>query len=162
MKTTIALLLFMNMIILGCDNMKDTIDIDNGSIQTELGILPKLISLPRQPVTVKWMTEKVRRDESALTVLLKFNEMDYNYIINHSQPLKRKTNDMMWPKLYDKWLPEDAKTGIEAKLVGDVYELIGIRGLEANLFSNPDLSSYIHGSITPLKNDYILVVLYAM
>jgi hypothetical protein len=164
MKVIITLLFALNIILLGCNDMKETSNekIDYGSIQTEIGILPKLISLPRQPVLVKWKIEKNHGNDSVLYVLFKFNENDFKYIKDHSLSFEHKKNETLWTEFYDKWLPEDAKTGIAIKLVGEAYELIGIVGRKANLFANPDLSSYIHGGITPLKNGYISVALETM
>lgn len=136
------------------------------STQTEIGILSKLISLPRQPELVKWKIENKHGNDSALLALLKFNEKDYEFIIKNSEPSKRTTNET-WPiEFYDNWLPEDAKSGIKVKIVeqvyGQGYEMIGIIRMEANLFANPKLSAYIHGAMTPLKNGYISVQLQTM
>jgi hypothetical protein len=164
MKAIITLLLTINIIFLGCDDMKDTSKkkIDYGSIQTEIGILPKLISLPRQPLLVKWKIYNKHGNDSALLALLKFNEKDYDFIIKNSKTSKRKTNETWLIETYDKWLPEDVRSGIKVKIVGQSYELIGISRLEANLFANPKRSSYIHGAIIPLKNGYISVNLFTM
>jgi hypothetical protein len=140
--------------------------IEYGSIQTEIGILSKLISLPRQPILVKWKIENNHGNDSALLALLKFNEKDYDFIIKNSEPSKRKTHEI-WPiEIYDSWLPDDAKFGIEVKIVeqayGQGYEMIGIFRMEANLFANPEFSAYMHGGITPLKNGYISLELQTM
>ncbi len=87
-------------------------------------------------------------------------------IIKNSEPSKRKTHEI-WPiEIYDSWLPDDAKFGIEVKIVeqayGQGYEMIGIFRMEANLFANPEFSAYMHGGITPLKNGYISLELQTM
>jgi hypothetical protein len=165
MKTMTILLIVASMLLLGCDNMTENNMIKTESIHTEIGILPKLISLPRQPVSVKWRREQFHRD-FLLLALLKFTESDYNYIIENSQTFEGKGNRFMAPETYDNWLPDDAKSGIIAKPLTaagvTAYELIGITPLKANLFANRDLSSYIHGSITPLRNGYILIGLQTM
>jgi hypothetical protein len=165
MKTMTIYFIFASMLLMGCDDMTENNKIKPESIHTEIGILSKLISLPRQPVSVKWKTERYHQD-SSLLALLKFKEVDYNYIVENSQTFGSKINRIMSPEIYDKWLPDDAKSGITVKPFSatgvTAYELIGITQLKANLFANRDLSPYLQGRITPLKNGYILISLSTM
>lgn len=163
MKTRTILVVLICIILLGCDNMAETNKSKNNEIQTELGILPKLISLPKQPVSVKWrLTENLERRTGYLVALLKFKESDYKYILDNSQSFENKINAKILIEIYDKWLPDDAKTCINVKFNGELYELIGIFGLKPNLFNKTQFSPYIHGEITPLDNGYICVVLASM
>ena len=150
---------------------------DNGAVHTELGLLPKLISLPRQPVSVIWrLTEDHERNQGCLSAVLKFKKSDYEYILGNSRPFEKKDNAKILSEVYDKWLPDDAKAGIEIKPTGDVYEIIGttpkltgelyvvigVSSLQPNLFADAERSPYIMGEITPLKNDFIYVELASM
>lgn len=149
--------------LLGCDNMAETNESENKEIQIELGILPKLMSLPKQPVSVKWrLTENLEQGTGYLVALLKFKESDYKYIVDNSPPFENKINAKILIEIYDKWLPDDAKTGINNKFNRELYELIGIFGLKPNLFNKTQLSPYIHGEIIPLNNGYIWVELSSM
>jgi hypothetical protein len=166
MKLTTILLIFASMLLLGCDIMTESNKKKPEGIHKEIGILPKLISLPRQPISVKWKRKQFHRD-FLLIALLGFTESDYKYIIENSNPLESKVNRIISPEIYDKWLPDEAKSGITVKPFSTAagataYELFGIYSLHPNLFANPQLSSYIHGYITPLKKGYILVLLQTM
>lgn len=149
----------------------------NEEIQTELGILSKLISLPKQPVSVKWrLNENQERRQGYLAVLLEFKASDYAYILENSRPFDLKNNARILSEIYEKWLPDHAKTGIEIKptgdsyeiigttekLTGEIYEVIGVSPLQPNLFADAERSSYIEGEITPLKNGFIFVGLSSL
>ncbi len=169
MKIQAIVFLLICMILFGCkndSNRRNPSELDKfdyNKIQTELGVLPKLMSLPKQPLSVKWnISENSKHGTGFLVALFKFLESDYKYILDNSHPFENKVNDRINIEYYDKWLPSDAKISIRTKTNGEVYELIGIFGFKPNLFTKTQLSPYIHGNIIPLNNGYIWVELYTM
>ncbi len=172
MKTLTVLLIFASTLLSGCDEMTElllsgdlsgTRNKHSKSFYTEIGILPQLISMPRQPVAAKWEIERYYQDDS-LVALLKFTESDYKYVIENSMPYETIAEGKVSAEVYDQWLPDDAKSGITVKpfqsMGVSAYELIGINRQQANLFTDPKRSSFCDGFIIPLKNGYILAFLY--
>jgi hypothetical protein len=144
----------------GCDN---TAEPTRPIVHDELGILPKLISLPKQPISVKWqLDESPEKNTGSLRALLEFSPQDKVFILENSPKFDSKQNDRISIELFDAWLPERAKDSIEARLVDGMYELSGVMALKPDLFTRTDLSPYVNGSVTPLSGGYILVSLYAL
>jgi hypothetical protein len=147
----------------GCDNTVSTTEPTRPIVHDELGILPKLISLPKQPISVKWqLDEHPEKNTGNLLALLEFSPQNKIFIIENSPEFDSKQNDRLRVELFDAWLPERAKDGIEVRVVDGAYELSGVRGFKPDLFTRTDLSPYVNGCITPLSGGYILVSLYAM
>jgi hypothetical protein len=156
-------LVFLLMMLSGCDNTVSTIEPKNIVVHNELGILPKLISLPKQPLSVKWQVDESReRNTGSLRALLEFSVKDKASIMENSPPFDIESNDRINAEFYDTWLPDTAKVNIKTEMVGEMYELSGITAHQADLFTKTDLSAYVNGSITPLSGGYILVSLYSM
>lgn len=131
-------------------------------IQTELGVLPKLISLPKQPIAVRWLPPSEQLPDSSLDALLKFSSDDYAYILDHSQP-GAATRNVQLPKEYvEAWVPAEVRAKIEKTVHQDLVELHGIHQREPDIFTQTQLSPYIHGSFIPLGDGYILLNLYSM
>lgn len=133
-------------------------------IQKTFGNLPKLMSLPRQPVSVMWQcNEDQKRGDGILSALLKFSDDDYAFILENSQSYDQKINAKMLSEHFNQWLPDDAKKDITVQPYGEgLYELTGIFGKKPNLFTETQLSPYIHGGIIPLHHGYIYISLYSM
>jgi hypothetical protein len=157
------LVFFIIFMLSGCDNTVSTTEPMNITVYDELGILPKLISLPKQPLSVKWQVdESSERSTGSLRALLEFSAPDKAYILENSPQFDSISNDRINAEFYDAWLPDSAKTSIKTQAVDDMYELSGIVALKADLFTKAELSPYVNGSITPLSGGYILVSLYAL
>ena len=142
----------------GCDNSGTAMKTEK---HNELGMLPKLLSLPRQPLSVKWTIEE-STDRGSLRALLQFSAADKTFILNNSPEFEIKTNDRLDAELFDSWLPEEARAEIETQRQGDEYELLGVVPLQPDLFTQNEMSPYVNGSVTPLGDGYVLVWLYAM
>ncbi len=156
-------LVFVLLILSGCDSVVSTTEPMNIIVHEEMGILPKLISLPKQPISVKWQVdESSERNTGSLRALLEFSATDKAAILANSPEFDSKSNDRINAEFYDTWLPDSAKTNIQKQSVGDMYELSGIMPLKADLFTSAELSPYVNGSITPLSGGYILISLYAI
>lgn len=156
-------LVLILLILLGCDNTVSTTESTNITVNHELGILPKLISLPKQPLSVKWQVDETReKGTGSLRALLEYSAEDKTFVLESSPMFDNKTDDRINAKFYDTWLPDSAKENINIQLVDDMYELSGITPLRADLFTKTDYSPYVNGSITPLSGGYILVSLFAM
>lgn len=156
--------LLLVLILIGCDNMNSsTNESANIEIRTELGILPKLISLPRQPLSVKWeIRESKEKGTGYLRALLEFNPEDSQYIIENSKHFESQTNDRINVEFYEEWLPEKIKSDLSIMQEDKTYVLLGVKALQPNLFIQTKLSPYVNGSITPFTHGYILVSLYSM
>lgn len=156
-------LVFILLILSGCDNTVSTTEPMKLTSHDEIGILPKLISLPKEPLSVKWQVdESSENNTGSLRALLEFSAKDKATILENSPEFDSKSNDRINAEFYDTWLPDSAKANIKTQPVDDMYELSGIMSLRADLFSKAELSPYVNGSITPLSGGYILVSLYAM
>jgi len=168
-KNTIRLKLFVLLIallIFGCDE-KMTVSTQQNTnlnqIHTDIGILNKLISLPKEPISVRWeLDESPERDNGSLNVLLEFTNTDKKFILNNSDSFEKQQNDLINTVFYQNWLPEKSKKGIRTKAIKNNYELLNVIPLQPNLFNKTDLSPYVNGSITPLSNGFIFLSLYAM
>ena len=130
-------------------------------VHTEVGILNKLISIPAEPITVKWEINE-SKETGSLRALLKFKDEDKLHILKNSASFDKLENDTLDSESCEQWLPEDAKVGIETKKNGSAYTLIDVIAIQPNLFTQTELSPYVNGSITPLSGGYILVSLYSM
>jgi hypothetical protein len=126
----------------------------------ELGVLPKLISLPREPIAAKWEVEE-NKQAGTLRALLKFSAADYEHIVRESETFDRRGNEILDAAMFD-WIDEEAKHGIEATRDGSSVELVDVEPRRANLFSRAELSPYVNGKITPLADGFVLVAMYAM
>jgi hypothetical protein len=156
-------LAFCVLLLSGCDNTVSTPEPMSPVVHDELGILPKLISLPKQPISVKWQVdESPEQNTGSLRALLEFSPQDKLSIIESSPEFDSKEDDRISAELFNVWLPESAKANIKTRAVEDMYELSGIMALKPDLFTRTDLSPYVNGSITPLSGGYILVSLYAL
>ena len=111
------LILLIVIFIFGCDEkMPAATTQSSNQIHTEIGILNKLISLPKEPLSVKWeLNESKETGTGYLNVLLEFNDGDKAYILNNSEAFETQRNDKMEMKFYRDWLPEKAKNDIETK-----------------------------------------------
>ena len=158
------ILLLMPLILIGCDNqMPASSEQSNNKIQTEIGILNKLISIPAEPLSVKWeINESKERGTGSLRALLEFSVQDKLDILKKSNAFDNKTNDRIDANFYDTWLPAESKESVRTELVSGSYELKDILALQPDLFTQTELSPYVNGSITPLSGGYILVSLYSM
>lgn len=151
------------LILTACDETSTPVEPERVFTSTDRVLLAKFISLPRQPVSVKWeVVEIPARGTGSLTALLEFTAKDKRYITNNSKPFELQVNDRINAEFYDTWLPVVAKSDIKVSLQGDSYELHGVPSFQPDMFTNTALSPYVNGSITPLATGYILVSLYSM
>lgn len=156
------LILIIAAIATGCDKDMKT-EQSTSTINTELGILPKLISLPKQPKKVLWqVTEQKGKDNGTLVALLSFSDADYDYIVQKSQTTEANIDDVMDGDFYEKWVPEKLRQQIKIQKNGDRVELIGIKRMKPDLFTQAEISPFKNGSVTPLGEGYLLVSLYSM
>lgn len=161
-KTIFSLIIIL--LIFGCEK-EMTVAKEEKTIQihTEMGVLDKLISLPKKPIAVKWsIDESSSQGSGNLTVLLEFTETDKKYLVENSKAFEKERNDKIDVDFYNNWLPEEAKKSIKTKTINGNYELIDIKALQPNLFNKTELSPYVNGSITPLNHGFILLSLYSM
>ncbi len=157
------LILIVGILLTGCENEivseKETLT----KMNIELGILTKLISLPKQPVKVLWeVDEKQGNDNSSLVALLAFTKDDYAYIVSNSPMTEAKINDLMDIDFYEKWVPAQIQDAIKTENREGSYELMGIKRLLPELFTQAKLSPFKNGSVTPLGQGYVLISLYTM
>jgi hypothetical protein len=132
------------------------------TVEHELGVLPKLISLPRTPTWVKWQNDaRAGGQAGRLRVLLRFSPEDHAYVVEHSKLFERRGNELLDPVEFA-WIDEAAKVGIETAERRGRVELLGVEPRQANLFAEAELSPYVNGKLTPLPDGYIFVSMYAM
>ncbi len=146
----------------GCEDRMSDPQASSTQVNTELGTLPGLISLPKQPIEVRWeVIEQAQGEAGMLRVLLRYSEEDYAAVVEGSETFESKTNDRINPVIYDDWIIAPAKEGIEVVTKGRYYELVDVQPRKANLFWNAERSPYVDGRVSPLRNGYIYVAMRA-
>jgi hypothetical protein len=126
----------------------------------ELGILPKLVSLPREPMSAKWEVDERPGKASKLRALLRYSPDDYEHILEHSEVFDRRDNELLSPDDYE-WIDAAAREGVESRPKGRWIELVGVEPRKGTLFGRAPRSPYVNGKITPLPNGYIFVLMSA-
>jgi len=151
MLTRYLLIILLCTLFSGCDvEMNNETAIIN-KINTDLGILPKLMSLPKQPLHVKWeVNEEDNKDNGTLVALLHYSADDYRYIMENSRALEANNNDRMPVEFYKKWVPIKLRDSIKVEEKDNTYELMGIKPLDPGLFRSTGPSPYVNGNVTPL------------
>ncbi len=101
------ILLLIPLLLIGCDNQIPALSEQlNNKIQTETGILNKLISIPAKALSVKWqISESKEKGTASLRVLLEFNEQDKQDILKKSNAFESKPNDRISADFYETRLP---------------------------------------------------------
>ena len=147
----------------GCENQMPNEKSPTPEVNVELGALPKLITLPKGPTEVRWeVLERAQGQAATLRALLRFSEEDYAAIVADSEVYDQRGNARIDRDVYDAWIIDAAKAGIEAREKGSrYYELVGVEPRKANLFWNAELSPYVNGRITPLQDGYVFVSMQA-
>lgn len=149
--------------ITGCDNkMNSSSKSEKINVSYEMGLLPKLMSIPGKPLSVKWQVGETRENSGNLVALLEYSVEDKQNILNNSNKFENPSSDSINAEFYDSWIPDAAKKGIEIEKMDDAYKLKEVIPLLPNLFTQTELSPYVNGSITPLADGYIFVALYSM
>lgn len=164
MRLKIFIFLWLIFLLNGCDNDMNNDNKATAKTETELGILPKLISLPKEPLKVKWeVSDQESTDAGSLVALLQYTISDYNSIIDGSQPFEANRYERMDSAFYENWVPQEIRKTINTLPIdNDMLELQNIIPLKPDLFTQTKLSPFVNGSITPLGDGFILVSLYSM
>jgi hypothetical protein len=159
-------LLLVTLLLLGCEEDMETEIKNEQVINTELGALPKLMSLPKIPEKVKWEIdengENGDRDSGGLSALLYYTQENYDYIVNNSPSFESPGNVNLQADFYKKWVPRSLQESIKTIAKNDSFELVGVIPLQSGLFTKTELSPYVNGSVIPLGDGYVLVSLYSM
>jgi len=145
----------------GCDNKMNSKS-EKMNISHDMGLLPKLMSIPGTPLSVKWQLDESRENSGSLEALLEYSVEDKKYILDNSNKFENPSPDRINAEFYDSWIPKNAKKDIEVNKLDNVYELKEVIPLLPNLFTQTELSPYVNGSITPLAGGYIFISLYSM
>jgi len=147
----------------GCDGAAEkTSSAEKIQVSYEPGLLPKLMSIPGKPISVKWQIDESKFNAGSLIALLEYSAEDKLYILKNSHAYENISHDRIGAGFYDSWIPASAKKGIEVIKHDSVYELKGVIPVLPNLFTRTELSPYVNGRVTPLAGGYILVSLYSM
>lgn len=165
MKILAVFFLLFAVLIEGCGNEMKTEDSANTykGVQTELGFLPKLINLPKAPLSVKWeVIEDEGRDTGRLFALLGFTEGDYDGIVKACPPFEAGGADSLSPELFERWVPEALKNRLNTKKNGGRIELLNVRRLKPDLFVDPGRSPFVNGRVLPLGDGYLFIHLHSM
>lgn len=132
-------------------------------IHDELGLLPQLISLPEQPIAVRWQEpDPSNRERANLIALLKFAPQDYEEIVGSSPNFDTITDERLPEKVFDQWVDESIAAHLTTEKDHGVVTLRGVHALKPNLFTKAEASPFVNGSITPLGKGYILLILSSM
>jgi len=156
-KFNYIIVIIISILLIGCDKVTapDTVKSEH-KIHYELGILPKIMSMPAIPLKVKWQLSGDR----SLYALLTYSPEDYKFIIENSTPFEVVNNTRLDATFYRDWLENKIKLNVIYH--NDSYEIIGAYDTQPNLFIQAEHSPFVNGSALPLGNGIILVSLYAM
>lgn len=157
MRSLPPFVLLVLLLLVGC---KEVMEENTSSAHTELGMLPKLITLPKPPVSVKWVVREHpfdggRVDDAQLTALLKFTPKDYQYIIEHSREYGATAETSMAERFLSQSVPMSDSSATSKKLRNREFD--GFPPKEPNLFVVGIKSPYAKGKIYPLGDGYIIV-----
>lgn len=131
--------------------------------RSELGALESLVSLPRKPETIRWENDDSKTgDNSSLIVLMHFSAEDYKFIIENSRKFEVQNDELVDKAFYERWLKERLPSTVQVTSQGDFVILQDIHAMEPNLFTQADLSPYIHGRMIPLGEGHVVLSLYTM
>ena len=163
MKYSTYLFIFFFSLLLGCEE-STPVEIEKTiEIHTALAHLPKLMSLPKPPLTVKWqINDKVHHDSGTLYALLNYSQVDYDYIISNSPTYELQHNARINIAFYKGWVPQSLQASIATEEINGNYDLAGIVPLKPDLFTKAAMSPFIHGRLIPLGEGYSLVLLYSL
>ena len=165
-KYILGILVCFFLTLTGCsNNMSDSAE--NAAkpprIINEVGVLSKLISLPKRPKSVRWLEPDPNNKESAeLLALIEFSEADYAEIVKNSPPFDLVRDEKMPEAIFNEWIPAAIATMIETKQENGIVAMKGINALKPDLFTQAKASPFIHGTITPLGSGFIFIYLYTM
>lgn len=147
----------------GCTEPMNTTASDKTVINQELGLLPKLISLPKQPIAVRWQEpDPDDRERANLIALLTFTPQDYQEIIESSPKFDVIRDERLPEDMFNKWVGESVSDQLTTEKDNGVVILKGVHALKPDLFTKTDTSPFVNGSITPLGEGNLLVVLSSM
>ena len=134
------------------------------SFNIELADLSLLISLPRTPISVKWMKNPVSQHttDAALTILLKFSEEDYRYVVQNSTAFETKSDEILEQDTYDTWIAPLNIESITAQPQGEYVALSNVSSMAPNLFTQAKKSPFIHGRLVALGDGFVFLSLYSM
>ncbi len=159
MKLSYIIAIFFSILLIGCEKVKDPDTVKSEhEIHHELGLLPKVMSMPATPLKVKWQLSGDRN----LYALLTYSSEDYQFIIENSTPFEVVSNAKLGADFYRDWLENEIKLNVIYHDDYDRYEIIGAHDIQPSLFTQAEYSPFVNGSVTPLGNGLILVSLYTM
>lgn len=148
-------------VISGCDFLENNYDYVERvpEVYHELGYLPKLISLLRQPIEVEWEEPVPNKfGQRSIVALMKFTPEDYDYIIKNSK--KYDVGDTSYPiDFFNKWVDKSIADKMTLIEENGRYVTKGYKSMLPNLFTRLKGASFVYGDINPLASGYILVSL---
>jgi len=157
MKFNYLIAIIVSILLIGCKEVKDPDTVKSEhEVHYELGLLPKIMSMPATPLKVKWQLSGDRN----LYALLTYSQEDYKFVIENSTPFEVVSNTKLNDTFYRDWLENKIK--LDATYHNGSYEIIGVHDVQANLFVQAEHSPFVNGSVTPLGEGIVLVSLYAM
>lgn len=103
MKMNSLFIMLGVLFVLGCEK-EVAIETNEGiEMNVEVEILPKLISLPREPRELIWsVDEGAQRDAGVLSALLTYSDTDYGYIVNNSSSFEVSSNARLEIEFFNK------------------------------------------------------------
>ncbi|MEY4583407.1 MAG: hypothetical protein RL701_8110 [Pseudomonadota bacterium] len=135
---------------------------DESEVRTDVVALARMISLPREPRSVKWQTTKGHRDDWALTALLEFAPEDLSAIVAESQQLNGTAHIS---QKFTPWFPDDfraAHAGLPVRPDGIIEFADGAR-IRPTSFTAAKLSPLKHGIVEVFEKEGLAFVhLYTM
>jgi hypothetical protein len=157
MKFNYIIAIIISILLIGCEKVKDPDTVKSEhEVHYELGLLPKIMSMPATPLKVKWQLSGDRN----LYALLTYSQEDYKFVIENSTPFEIVSNSKLSETFYRDWLENKIK--LDVIYHNDSYEIIGAHDIQPNLFIQAELSPFVNGTVTPLGDGLVLVSLYTM
>lgn len=159
MKNTV---LFLGLFIGGCDFLENDYVEREPEVYYELKHLPKMMSLPKQPLEIKWEQPVPNKfGQSSIVALMRFSPEDYDYIMENSDKFDIMDDNNLPITFFDKWVDKSIADKMTLIKTSDEYITKGYSRFQANLFTRIKGSPYVTGRVHPLASEHILVILTA-
>lgn len=169
---SIIITAILTIITLGCENSTEhqhqsqTNTDSEMKISTELGILPKLMTLPYNPTIIAWGIQEKRtpaRDNAGIIgALFKYSEENYQKVFADSRRYELPADSINTaPEFFHEGIPYEIKALLKTKDLSDRIQISDIGAAKPNLFIRSTISPYIEGRVAFIDKEHVLVMLYS-
>jgi len=156
------ILIFSLLLLISCGDNMETNTENNPPVNTEMGLLNKLISFPKQPESLKWQVHETEGDAANLVALLVYSPDDVSVILANSPALTAKGVTRFPQAFFEEWVPAKITASMNKQINEAVVTLPDVHAYAPDVFTQTDLSPFVNGTLYDLGDGYLLLDLSAM